>query len=102
LIVVGGDFTKKDAVEKNCYITTDGGKTWMAPDVSPHGYRSCVEYINDNTWISCGLNGVDYSRDNGKTWNLISNESFHVCKKAKNGKSVFFAGVDGKIGKLIF
>ena len=102
LIVVVGDFTKKDAVEKNCFITTDGGKTWMAPDVSPHGYRSCVEYINGNTWISCGLNGVDYSKDNGKTWNLISNESFHVCRKAKNGKSVFFAGVDGKIGKLIF
>ncbi|HEY8688523.1 MAG TPA: oxidoreductase [Chitinophagaceae bacterium] len=100
LIVVGGDFTTKDSTEKNCFITNDGGKTWMAPVVAPHGYRSCVEYIGRNNWVSCGLNGVDYSNDNGKTWSLISKESFHVCRKAKDGKSIFFAGVDGQIGKL--
>ena len=102
LIVVGGDFTKPDQTEKNCFITTDGGKTWISPTVAPHGYRSCVEYIGGNKWICCGLNGIDYSTDNGKTWNLISSESFHVCRKAKNGKSVFFAGINGKIGKIIF
>ena len=99
-IVVGGDFTTKDSTEKNCFITNDGGKTWMAPVVAPHGYRRCVEYIGRNNWVSCGLNGVDYSNDNGKTWSLISKESFHVCRKAKDGKSIFFAGVDGQIGKL--
>jgi photosystem II stability/assembly factor-like uncharacterized protein len=102
LIVVGGDFTKPNAADKNCFITNDGCKTWMTPAIAPHGYRSCVEYLGKNNWICCGLNGVDYSKDNGKTWILISTESFHVCRKAKDGKSVFFAGVDGKIGKLIF
>ena len=100
LIVVGGDFTKKDSTEKNCFITNDGGKTWTAPKVPPHGYRSCVEYLGGNNWICCGLNGVDYSKDNGKTWTLISKDSYHVCRKAKDGKSIFFAGVDGRIGKL--
>lgn len=100
MIVIGGDFTKPDSTEKNCFITNDGGKTWMAPEVAPHGYRSCVEYLGGNNWISCGLNGVDYSVDNGKTWHLISDESFHVCRKAKDGKAVFFAGVNGRIGKL--
>ncbi len=100
IIVVGGDFTTKDSTTKNCCITKDGGKTFTVPDIAPHGYRSCVEYLQKKNWLSCGLNGVDYSNDDGKTWNWISKESFHVCKKAKKGKAVFFAG-NGKIGKLV-
>ncbi len=100
-IVVGGDFNAKDSILKNCVITNDGGKTFTAPAIAPHGYRSCVEYLGKKNWISCGLNGVDYSTDDGKTWQWISKESFHVCKKAKIGKSVFFAGTNGKIGKLL-
>ncbi len=100
IIVVGGDFNKKDATEKNCVTTTDGGTTFTKPAIPPHGYRSCVEYLNSNNWLSCGLNGVDYSTDNGNTWAWISKEGFHVCRKAKKGKAVFFAG-NGKVGKLI-
>jgi photosystem II stability/assembly factor-like uncharacterized protein len=100
-IVVGGDFTAKDSSVKNCAITEDGGLTWKWPTQSPHGYRSCVEYISNNTWVSCGLNGVDISTDNGKTWKLISSESFHACRKAKNGKSVFLSGNNGNIGVLV-
>lgn len=100
IIVVGGDFSMPDTTTKNCFITNDGGQTWKAPKVPPHGYRSCVEYLGGNNWICCGLNGVDYSTDNGKTWHLISNESFHVCRKARGGKTVFLAGINGKVGKL--
>ncbi|MEP7143331.1 MAG: oxidoreductase [Ferruginibacter sp.] len=99
MIVVGGDFTTKDSVTKNCFITTDGGKTWIAPTTPPHGYRSCVEWLGKKNWISCGLNGVDYSRDEGSNWNRISKESFHVCRKAKKGTAVFFAGGSGRVGK---
>ena len=52
-------------------------------------------------WISCGLNGVDISNDDGNTWKWISTESFNVCRKAKKGKSVFLAGGKGKIGNEI-
>jgi len=100
IIVVGGDFTTKDSTTKNCCITTDGGNSFSVPVIAPHGYRSCVEYLNKDNWISCGLNGVDYSKDDGRTWALISKEGFHVCRKAKKGKAVFFAG-NGRIGKLI-
>ncbi len=97
-IIVGGDFTKADSTFKNCFITKDGGKTWMAPAIAPHGYRSCVEYLRKKSWISCGLNGVDYSTDEGRIWTWISKESFHVVRKAKDGKSVFLAGTNGKVG----
>jgi hypothetical protein len=102
LIVVGGDFTTKDSAVKNCAITTDGGKTFTMPVVGPHGYRSCVEYLGKKNWISCGLNGVDYSTDEGMNWTWISKDSFHAVRKAKKGKAVYFSGGGGRIGKLIW
>ena len=102
LIVVGGDFTTKDSTTKNCVITLDGGETFTTPVVGPHGYRSCVEYLGDKNWISCGLNGVDYSSDEGLNWNWISKESYHAARKAKKGKAVYFSGGGGRIGKLVW
>lgn len=100
MIVVGGDFTRPDDTIKNCVITHDGGKTWSAPSIPPHGYRSCIEYLGKKEWICCGTNGVDHSTDDGVTWKWISKENFNVCRKSKEGKAVFFAGAKGKIGKL--
>ena len=72
-IVVGGDFTDVEA-GPNCVLTNDGGKTWTLPTKSPEGYKSCVEYLYGDTWICCGLTGVDISTDNGKTWKQISKD----------------------------
>jgi photosystem II stability/assembly factor-like uncharacterized protein len=102
MIAVGGDFSSKDSTTKNCYITKNGGKTWVNPTISPFGYRSCVEYFQANTWLTCGLNGVDISLDNGIIFNQISKDSYHVCRKVKKGNSLFFAGSNGRIGKLVF
>ena len=98
-IVVGGDFTHDTVATRNCALTSDGGKTWVVPATAPHGYRSCVEYINDTRLLTCGTSGVDVSADGGMNWQLISPESFHVCRKAKDGKAVFLAG-NGRIAKL--
>jgi photosystem II stability/assembly factor-like uncharacterized protein len=101
IIIVGGDFKDKDNKIDNCLISNNGGKSFEKSKFGPNGYRSCVEFISRKSAITCGLNGVDYSTDSGKTWLGISIESFHVCQKAKNGKAVYFAGTNGKIGKLI-
>lgn len=101
MIVVGGDFNTKDSTTKNCVITTDGGENWFFPATPPTGYRSCVEYLRKKQWITCGLNGIDISNDEGQHWSNISKESFHACRKAKKGKAVFFSGGNGKIGRLI-
>ena len=100
-VVVGGDFTHDTSTVKNCAITKDGGKTWSAPSTPPHGYRSCVEFITKTKLITCGTSGADISTDGGINWQLISKEGFHVCRKAKEGSSVFLAG-NGKIGKLVW
>jgi photosystem II stability/assembly factor-like uncharacterized protein len=96
-VIVGGDFTHDTLREKNCFITKDGGKTWAAPSTPPHGYRSCVEFIDDKMLITCGLSGVDISKDGGMNWTAISPTGFHVCRKAKKGRNVFLAGSDGRI-----
>lgn len=101
IIVAGGDYTASHNDTANCFITTDGGIHWQQPAEKPHGYRSCIEYINKTNWVCCGLTGVDYCSDNGNHWQWISKESFHVCRKAKKGKAVFFAGNGGRIGKLV-
>lgn len=101
LMVVGGDFNTKDSTTKNCFVTFDGGKTFLPSLVAPHGYRSCVEYLQKKDWVSCGLNGVDYSSDDGANWKWISKDGYHVCRKAKKGKAVYFAGGGGRIGRLV-
>ncbi len=100
-MVVGGDFNKKDSAGGNAAITFNAGKSWTIPVTPPGGYRSCVEFIQKKQWITCGLNGVDISNDDGKTFTNISKEGFHVVRKAKTGKAVFFAGSGGRIGKLV-
>lgn len=102
MIIVGGDFMKKNDTIQTCCITTNGGKSFAHPVVGLHGYRSCVAYLGETNWVACGLNGVDYSIDEGKHWQWISTSSFNVCRKAKKGDAVFFAGAKGAIGKLKF
>lgn len=101
MIVVGGDFLDPTSTTKNCFMSSNSGKTWKAPVTPPHGYRSSVEFLSRNDLLSCGLNGVDYSRDNGKNWKWISKESFNVCRMARIGGAVYLAGAKGSIGKLI-
>jgi hypothetical protein len=100
IVVVGGDFRNDTSRYNNCTWSNDMGKNWNIPAIPPHGYRSCVEFINADKLVACGTSGIDISEDGGKTWKLISRESYHVCRKAKSGKSVYLAGADGRIAKL--
>ena len=101
LVVVGGDFNNPKNDSLICFFSRDRGKTWIASMEHPHGYRSCVEFVNKKTLVTCGLSGVDYSTNGAETWEVISNESFHVCRRAKSGKSVYLAGPNGRVAKLV-
>lgn len=102
MIVVGGDFNADSLMEKNCFISSDGGKKWKEPKEPPHGYRSCVEYLSKDDVLSCGLNGVDYSHNGGRTWDWISKEGFNVCRIARMGTAIFLAGANGKVGRILW
>jgi photosystem II stability/assembly factor-like uncharacterized protein len=100
-VVVGGDFSADTVATGNCAITNNGGKTWLIPAKPPHGYRSCVEFTSHMSLIACGTSGIDWSADGGMHWTLLTREGFHVCRRAKDGKSVFLAGGGGRIAKLV-
>jgi hypothetical protein len=98
--IVGGDF-KNDTLQLGNSLRIQLNPFTQTPPVTPpHGYRSCVEYIDGKQMICCGTSGVDFSIDGGIHWKLISNKSFHVCRRSKNGKSVFLAGPNGSIAWL--
>ena len=102
IVIVGGDFTADSVTNNNCFVSINGGRTWDRPKTPPTGYRSCVEFLNKETMVTCGLNGVDYSYDGGKNFYNISKEGFHVCRYARIGNTVYLAGGNGKIGKLVW
>jgi photosystem II stability/assembly factor-like uncharacterized protein len=102
MIIVGGDFAADSSSVNNCFYTTDRGKTWHAPATPPHGYRSCVQYLSKKDVACCGYTGVDYSADGGKNWVLVSHESFNALRIAKLGPSIFLAGNNGRVGKIIW
>jgi hypothetical protein len=119
IIIVGGDFTKKENAEKNITgfeFSSYAKPKWNSEDSlkykslskwainkklgNPHGYKSSVVYINNKWLITCGTSGVDISKNKGKNWDLISTESFHVVQKQPGKQAVFLAGTDGRIGYL--
>jgi photosystem II stability/assembly factor-like uncharacterized protein len=102
MVIVGGDYSNDSLTANNCFISNTGGKTWFAPNTSPDGYRSCVDFLNKETLVTCGTNGVDYSFDGGNNWYAISKEGFHACRYARFGNQVYLTGSNGKIGKLVW
>lgn len=101
IIVTGGDYQNDTDSSNNCFIKGASYNQWTRPATPPHGFRSCVEYINNLKVICCGTSGVDYSVDGGMHWRLIDTHSFNTVKKAREGKAIYLAGADGFIGKLI-
>lgn len=101
IVIVGGDFANDKDTTLNCVISKPGPPRFFRPATPPHGYRSCVAFISKMNLITCGTSGVDISKDGGNNWTLISNESYHVCQRAKKGKAVYLAGSNGRISKLV-
>lgn len=67
MVVVGGNYLLPDRRTSVCYISSNGGKTWIESTVPPFGYRSDVIHFQGVTY-ACGSNGIDFSTDNGNTW----------------------------------
>jgi hypothetical protein len=100
--IVGGDFSHDTSIYGNSLRIQFHPFVQTPPLTPPHGYRSCVEYLNNNEMICCGTSGVDFTNDGGIHWTLISGKSFHVCRKSKAGKSIFLAGPKGSVAVLQF
>ena len=102
IMIVGGDFMKDTSRLQNAVgLKLSKRKlSWVVEKFigHPNGYRSGVEYLTNSILIACGTTGVDISINKGISWELISNESFHVVRKQPNTKAIFLAGSGGRIG----
>ena len=102
IMIVGGDFTKDTSRLQNAVGLKQSKRksSWVLEKFigHPNGYRSGVEYITNSILIACGTAGVDISKNKAESWDLISNESFHVVRKQPSTKAVFLAGGGGRIG----
>jgi photosystem II stability/assembly factor-like uncharacterized protein len=111
VVVVGGDFANDTIARQNIvgyqiYQTRKSNLKKLSTiklilkkiEISnPKGYKSCVEFIDNNRLITCGTSGVDFSKDNGTSWETISKEPFHIAKKHPTKRGAYLAGSGGRI-----
>jgi len=111
VVVVGGDFSNDTIANQNIvgyqiYHTRKSNLKKLSTtkfilkkiNVSnPKGYKSSVEFIDNNRLITCGTSGVDFSKDNGASWKTISKASFHIAKKHPTKRGAYLAGSGGRI-----
>ncbi len=102
IVAVGGDYVKEKENQNISASSFNEGKLWQNPVEKLSGYKSCVEFVDDNILIATGTSGTDFSLDNGLNWQNFDSQSFNVCKKAKSGSLILIAGSKGRIGKVSF
>lgn len=97
-VAVGGDYAKDRESARGLAITTDGGRTWVAPEGELAGFRSAVVYESGSKmWIATGTSGSDISKD-GRVWRNFDGGAFHALA-AKDGV-VWAVGPRGRIAVL--
>ncbi len=79
-IAVGGDYTKAAEARDNIALTSDGGKTWMAPSgTPPAGFRSAIAYLpGTKMWVVTGTSGSDISSDDGAIWKQFDSTGYNA------------------------
>lgn len=101
-VAVGGDYKAPDAPGPRCARTDDGGRTWIAVEPGPRGYRSAVAYApgaSPPTLVAVGPTGADVSTDDGRTWRRLADDGYHAVSLAPGGVG-YAVGDDGRVGRL--
>ncbi len=101
-VAVGGDYAKPNDPNGTAAWSSDGGKTWTASTIPPHGYRSSVQWGGSikqwgdriPAWITAGTNGSDISRDDGRTWQPLDDGNWNALSLP------FVVGPKGRIACL--
>jgi photosystem II stability/assembly factor-like uncharacterized protein len=103
-IAVGGDYLKPNDTTGTASYTLDKGKTWIASQTLPHGFRSAVAYdAKQRLWITVGPNGTDISSDDGKNWHPLATAPTDPADADENWNALslpFVVGPHGRIGRL--
>ncbi|MBO9594502.1 MAG: oxidoreductase [Niabella sp.] len=102
LMIAGGNFQDPGRQDSVLLFSTDAGKTFRLPHNGPAGYRSVVAPLTQDTWITCGLNGVDITTDGGLNWKPVSDKPFNAIFINQETKTAYLAGPKGTVGRIQF
>ncbi len=104
-VVAGGEISAPDSTADSIAFTEDGGNTWhVAGHTTFTGAVYGISYVPSQptpTLVAAGPKGLDYSTDNGKTWNSLSTENYWSVAFAPSGKG-WATGTEGKILRIEF
>ena len=104
-VVAGGDMAAPDSSADTIALTKDGGNTWaLTSRTTFTGAVYGISYVPNQptpTLVAVGPKGIDYSTDNGASWNSLSKENYWSVVFGENGIG-WAAGTDGKILRIEF
>ena len=104
-VVAGGDMAAPDSSADTIAFTEDGGKTWnLAGRTTFPGAVYGISYVPNRSapmLVAAGPRGIDYSTDNGASWNSLSTDNYWSVAFAENGTG-WATGTDGKILRIEF
>ena len=104
-IVAGGNYEVQNDNSTNKAITIDGGKTWQLVSKNEgFGYASCIQFVPNGRGkeiVCIGGTGIHYSKNRGKTWQKISEETNLYTFRFLND-SVAYAAGKNKIVQMKF
>jgi photosystem II stability/assembly factor-like uncharacterized protein len=102
-VIVGGDYQKPEATEKNAAHTGDAGKSWqLLTQQAPSGFRSGVAFTKLGSvlvGLTVGTSGTDLSRDGGLTWGNLEKEDFNTVAFDRRGVA-WAVGPKGRVGRV--
>ena len=96
-VAVGGNWENPECDSSKVY-TNNGGQTWYLSE-GIQDFRSCVTYIQDDTYISTGTSGTDVSYNGGKSWTLLDSVGFNAIKINPDRRGVA-VGSYGRIAEV--
>jgi len=102
---VGGDYTREEQNDRNAILTWNGGKTWQLVNEFPSGFRSSILQFSPfgmKILLCTGPSGTDYSVNHGASWIHLESPGYHTMDAGNRGETVWAAGTDGRVGKLIY
>lgn len=100
LVVVGGDYLKPSARSGSAARAPGLNAALQPARRMPLGYRSCVRMLSDSLAVSCGINGVDLSRDAGLHWQRYLSDGYQVLSVSPDGSYLYLAGAAGRIARV--
>ena len=96
-VAVGGNWENPDCDSSKIY-TNNGGQTWYLSKGLQH-FRSCVTYVQNDTYISTGTSGTDISYNGGKSWTLLDSVGFNAIKVNPDSRGLA-VGSYGRISEV--